>query len=909
MTARSRLYALLGDRHQSVVALALSSMCSGFAEAGILVLLAQIAASLVNKHKQVTLDAGVVHLHTHVGVLFAVAAGLGVVRLALQAPLSILPARIAADVQARLRKDLFHAFTRASWAVQSNDREGHMQETMTSQVIQATYGALQATTLLSALITFVVLMISALALNPLAAGVILCAALVLFGLLRPLNQLGARRSRQLSAAQMEYAGGIGEAVRVAEETQVFGVAEAQRRRTDELIDTARGLFYRTQLVGRLVPNLYQSLMYLLIVGGLAAVYAVSSHDVAALAGVILLLVRAGSNGQQVQGAYQSLRQSLPFIERLQESAQRYGESTPASGELPLASVEELAFEGVSFSYRPGQPVLSDISFQVAGGEAVGIIGPSGAGKSTLVQLLLQLRAPEQGRYLVNGLPARELSPEQWHRRVAYVPQEPRLVHASVAENIRYFREGIDDRAVERAARLARIHDDIAGWSEGYRTIVGPRADAVSGGQQQRICLARALAAQPRVLVLDEPTSALDPHSEALIQESLLSLKGELTLFIIAHRMSTLDVCDRVMVIDDGRLAAFDTVEHLQRENAYYRSATGLNGSALSAPGAARSNGVHAARGRLPDFFIAGQPKSGTTALYEMLRRHPQIYLPERKEPRFFVEEMYHRDPPRPGGTPQTLDEYLAWFDDARADQRIGDASPWYLWSATAASRIAEVQPDARVMAILREPASLLRSLHLEFVQLYVETETDLRRAIELEDARRQGRNIPRNTYWPKALMYSDHVRCVEQLRRFHAVFGPEQMLVLIYDDFRNDNEATVREVLRFLRVDDSLPIEVMEANPTVSVRSRRLHELTHAVSVGHGPVSRAVKSSMKALTPRELRRDALRTVQSRLVFAEAPRPEESVMLELRRRFAGEVQALSEYLGRDLVSLWGYDRLD
>jgi ABC-type multidrug transport system fused ATPase/permease subunit len=103
--------------------------------------------------------------------------------------------------------------------------------------------------------------------------------------------------------------------------------------------------------------------------------------------------------------------------------------------------------------------------------------------------------------------------------------------------------------------------------------VGPRADAVSGGQQQRLCLARALAARPQVLVLDEPTSALDPHSETLIQESLMALKSELTLFTIAHRMSTLDMCDRVMVILEGRMVAFDTKAVLQEENAYYRSAS------------------------------------------------------------------------------------------------------------------------------------------------------------------------------------------------------------------------------------------------------------------------------------------------------------------------------------------------
>lgn len=192
----------------------------------------------------------------------------------------------------------------------------------------------------------------------------------------------------------------------------------------------------------------------------------------------------------------------------------------------------------------------------------------------MVQLLLKLRVPDDGRYLINGIPAEGFSRDDWHRLVSYVPQEPRLVHASVAENVRFFRD-IDEEAVERACRLARIHDDIITWSDGYDTLVGPRADAVSGGQQQRLCLARALAGRPEVLVLDEPTSALDPNSESLIQESLASLKSDLTLFIIAHRMSTLDVCDRVMVVLDGRLVAFDTTDLLRRNNSYYQTASML----------------------------------------------------------------------------------------------------------------------------------------------------------------------------------------------------------------------------------------------------------------------------------------------------------------------------------------------
>ena len=210
----SRLRPLLGDRRMAVVMLSITSLASGFTEAGVLAVVAQVATSLVSGAKQVDVAVGPVHIHATIGTLLAVACGLAVVRLALQIPISILPARIAADVQAGLRARLFNAFTHASWSAQSRDREGHLQEMMTNQVVQATLGALQAAILVTAVITFLVLMASALVLNPAGAIVVLVTAVLLFGLLRPLNTLGHRRSRELSHAQMEYAGGIGEAVRL-----------------------------------------------------------------------------------------------------------------------------------------------------------------------------------------------------------------------------------------------------------------------------------------------------------------------------------------------------------------------------------------------------------------------------------------------------------------------------------------------------------------------------------------------------------------------------------------------------------------------------------------------------------------------------------------------------------------------
>ncbi len=313
--------------------------------------------------------------------------------------------------------------------------------------------------------------------------------------------------------------------------------------------------------------------------------------------------------------------------------------------------------------------------------------------------------------------------------------------------------------------------------------------------------------------------------------------------------------------------------------------------------------------RLPDFFIVGHGKSGTTAMYEMLRRHPQIYMPDGKEPWFFADELHERTPPRPQGTPKTLAEYAAWFDCAEPGQRVGEATALYLWSHTAAGRIAQVCPDARIIAILREPADFLHSLHLQWVQTYIETESDFATAIALESDRREGRALSPHTYWPQVLLYSEHVRYVEQLSRYRAVFPPEQVKILIYDDFRADNEHTIRDVLRFLDVDDEVPVDAVEANPTVSPRSQRLNELVHAVGVGRGPVSRTVKESIKAITPAGPRRAAFHAVRRQLVFGAPPAPDERVMRELRLRFREEVEAASTYLDRDLVELWGYDRLD
>ena len=310
--------------------------------------------------------------------------------------------------------------------------------------------------------------------------------------------------------------------------------------------------------------------------------------------------------------------------------------------------------------------------------------------------------------------------------------------------------------------------------------------------------------------------------------------------------------------------------------------------------------------RMPDFFLVGHAKCGTTALYEGLQPHPQIFMPELKEPYFFIPEVRTEERWKLFDAPRTLEQYLALFAPAQPGQRVGEASPHYIWSREAAAGIAAAEPRARIVAILREPASFLRSLHTHLLKSHIETETDLRRALELEGERRQGRSIPSTSRWPRLLLYSEHVEYAAQLRRFYDAFPAEQVLVLIYEDFRRDNRGALEAVLRFLEVDPEAAVAVPESNTTTQqVRRPRLYGALHRISMGDGPTGRVLRPAIKAVTPRSLRRSTLEAARHRLAMGAPEEPDVKLTVELRHRFKPEVEAVSELLDRDLLAKWGY----
>jgi ATP-binding cassette, subfamily B, bacterial len=253
------------------------------------------------------------------------------------------------------------------------------------------------------------------------------------------------------------------------------------------------------------------------------------------------------NAGTLQKSLASAERTFAILDQAPELPER-----PRARSLARAS-GAVRFCGVSFAYEPNRPVLNDVSFAVEPGERVGIAGPTGAGKSTLMNLLTRLYDPTSGRILLDGVDLRDYKVADLRKQFGIVLQEPVLFSTSLAENIAYARPEANEAEIEAAGKAANAHDFIVALPDGYATQVGERGMRLSGGERQRISLARAFLKDAPILVLDEPTSSVDVNTEAVITEAMERLMAGRTSFMIAHRLSTLDVCERRLEIDHGRI--------------------------------------------------------------------------------------------------------------------------------------------------------------------------------------------------------------------------------------------------------------------------------------------------------------------------------------------------------------------
>lgn len=573
-SAKQAVAFVLRGHGRPIAAIATAAFLGGLAEAVFLITVTRAAFAITNGHDRVGIIWG---WYLDVGPTLVFAVGLIAVRITLAAHASWHSAQVASRVITHIRSRLSRAFLTSSWEVQQAQRSGSLQELLTTFSMQATglVGSVSGGVVAAA--NLVALLGTAIAVEPVGAVVLVLSVSVLGLLLRPLRSAVRRRAREANAAGMEFATSVNEVSVLGLELHVFHVQDKAHARLAEANDRARKIATRLYFVASLSTPVYMGLAYLAVIGALGVATASHSTNLTSLGAAMLVMLRSLTYGQAIQGSYLGVSGAVPAIEELQHRLQVFEAGHRPDIGQPVDSVGALAMDRVSFGYSAGETVLRDISFTIEPHEIVGIVGPSGAGKSTLVQLLLGLRDPVEGRVLAGGRDISTLSRADWARKVTFVPQASHLIAGTIADNIRFFRDNVSPADIERAARLAQLHDDVIGFPEGYERRVGEQGGHLSGGQQQRLSIARALVEQPEVLVLDEPTSALDVRSEHLVRDTLLGLRDRMTVIVIAHRLSTLTICDRIMVVKDGQMKDFDTPHRLERSSEFYREALTLSG--------------------------------------------------------------------------------------------------------------------------------------------------------------------------------------------------------------------------------------------------------------------------------------------------------------------------------------------
>ena len=561
----------LPQERAAIVGLAVISVIVAQAESAALVIIALIADTVARGGSTTSLELGPID----VGLPVPQAAVLGAAAIIVAAVVALAYRYYTAKISARLdrtaRDQIVRSFADADWEYQATHKasrlHGRLLGLMNARAVAFTglVGWIRALTAIAVFITIAAVMSPVVAMVILLFGAML--SLAVFPVRRRIARLTARAAKQ----EVELAGDVAEAADHGPDVHVFG---AWPRFLDRFDDKSSKLQRIKELLGLakgLMPMVYQYGALSLILAVLVIAFASPIEgELGEFAAAALLLLRSVQYGQQLQQSLQRLAESVPRIDLLDREV-IVPSPRMVPGERRLDQIEQVELDRVSYAYPDSDgPALIDVSLQLRPGTIVGVAGPSGSGKSTLAQILLRLRWPSSGQYRINGISAEEYSETSWRQLVAHVPQQPRLLHGSLAENVAFLDQTLSRARIAAALKAVGLGELEQSLPDGLDAELGPTGRNLSGGQIQRLGIARALARGPRMVILDEPTSALDVDAEKIVGDALEALRAQpdVLVIVIAHRPSTLAMCDRMVVLQEGRVAAFGGTDDVALNSAF-----------------------------------------------------------------------------------------------------------------------------------------------------------------------------------------------------------------------------------------------------------------------------------------------------------------------------------------------------
>ena len=366
--------------------------------------------------------------------------------------------------------------------------------------------------------------------------------------LKNLSSIGVRAQVRIAEALKDLA-----AARL--EIAVFGVGHSFSEHTSNLIREDAEIGRQSTFLKQLTTPLFTTLAYLAVIGALLAISQTEYSNLWSVGPVILIVIRTLQYALNIQQGFLVWSEVQPFLQHLSSTHQDLRASEEFGGTRSLPAISMIRVSEVAFQYpeAAGGRGVKGVNLEIRSGERIGLIGPSGGGKSTVLKIMAGLLSPSDGQVEVDGQAIRDLTHESWSALVGFVPQSPGLLSASVRENLLFRREGFSDTEILEACEMADFASVLTLLPNGLETELGPKGTLLSGGQLQRLAIARALLARPSLLLLDEPTSALDSESEAEVTAALRGLPSGVAVLIASHRKTILQDCTKVLLVDQGRL--------------------------------------------------------------------------------------------------------------------------------------------------------------------------------------------------------------------------------------------------------------------------------------------------------------------------------------------------------------------